>query len=1270
MEFKAIIPHMTNNNTPSPFVASTSNQLATYAPFNAFQDNTGAWISDVANSWIQIDLGRLYEVQKVYMDSVSGWTGAKIITFTLQGSKDGQNWKAMYSGPTTNYKYEEERNFGVLRFVRLTAHQMTMRGACVRLLQLYTDKDESFVHFDLSDMWVADEPIVLKGDVVAPVAPVDVRVLINDVVEDDWMTYATSSYSEYSYEPSLFKHGGNVITVQLRTQDGQIKDTQYIVYKLNIEAIKFNSMSYAFKIMNRADNPKRDEWIGQSFPFRYLNSESGVSYMFKYKPYAQMESRVEDRPRFFDKVINKEARIDREVLTGSVINTNTAIVIEDTLADISKVLDAVKSPGFKLAIDEARLIHKVFHAWGMINTERIGVHDDGVELAIKKIKIADDIISKHRLTAKRKNAVKNALTIIQGYEFGSKELFGTINDYYRAMDDVYPHKETIIAGTLLLGMKDRVKAGHKLSHIDAIIEESHGYKLEHDLIGTPEDNLAVVGEYLIAKRVQDVQYGIHQDTTLGTYIPDYQGIVHEDIIFGETGELIGIIDGVLHATKDEDKEAIRVSHEPKAIKEKSGDALIVTMTAAHKDEKTKDSILNDIAWFETSGVDAYIEILRGYVEPLPMDALIEQVTTSVNTLPMESWMHQLIIGTDLLPMEARNGSIDTVYVNKMNKDFWDLDTGIVGVDKLSKRSWSIDPGKRFVDKMAKDFMIDGGNEAVIHTEKHMEIKEGLPIFIHHYFENMWRDVRPIVVENYAGKLDKLAEDANAGVAFVDKMSRITYNENDLLKNVDKIAQEALIYVMLDNFNALDKVSIIKENLDFAEKIVKEIKDMGDVVRKAINKGRDVFTTDLSTAERESFDAMMTEQLLLDHVNLDAYIQDLIGAELDLEVTRAEQREGLKQEVILVDREISRGIILDSIEANRKNQEKESYVPDHQFVLAGDGSEWEDIWDRYSPGVDILDPPDEDYNYSNMAPVLYDQATGVPHRPIGSTNKPDVYVSAAMHHPIPDNSTFGVDETKRIAVDNYIFIDTVLALESIKNRNKLRYAGMPVGKTIKEVFSSLFTWIQQGAPGHKEYERMFRFARWYAEAVVLRQSKQILHRVYNPWQSTLHMGTGLGVDHTKAGWAYMTGTGTLNTTTLSAVLKFSKESYIDSEFVLRGYFDNPTGQGTMEIAVDGTVIDSFKTHGVYERRLEIPQGYHTYEVTFSGTSGSAAISSIEVGGAIFVSAYTSTDDSDVNGLKALNELMAQLLGYFELHHGGKKVKGTMEVRQRAVWNTHT
>lgn len=1269
MKLKAIIPHMTNNNTPSPFVASTSNQLATYAPFNAFQDNTGAWISDVANSWIQIDLGRLYEVQKVYIDSVNGWTQARVNTFTLQGSTDGVHWTTLYSGPTTKYSYTGERNFGTMRYVRCTTNSMTTRGGAIRLLQLYT-YDESFIDFKLDDIWVTDDLVVLGGDVIIADRPIDVRVLINDVVGDDWVTHTETVYSVYTYEPSLFKQGGNVITVQVRTQDGQIKETQYVVYKLNVDAIKFNSMSYDFKIKNSPFNPKTDEWIGQSIPFDYLNSESGVSYMFKYKPYAQMDGRVEDRPRFFDKVITRNTHVPEKILTGLKVNTNRGIKAEDMFADVSKLLDAVKSRGFELAMNEARLMQQVFHAWGSINTERLGIGSD-INVATKKMKIAHDAISKHKLPAHRENAIKNAFTIIQGFEHASKKSFDTVVAYYRAMDDIYPYKESILTGMLINGFKDRLKTGLIPESLHASIEDSYGYKLEHDRMSVMIENIAIVEEYINSDRIEEVQGGLKLDVLIGERTPENQVYQYSDVLWGGKDELYGTIENIIYVTKDDRKEAISIYDETKAIKEKGSGAHILSMTSARKDMKSKEFMIDGILQVEKTNSEGIIEMLREYIELTPVDATIKTNPYFSETVSIEALIKHLIIGVDAMPLEVRNTEGDTSYVNKLDKDVWNLDIDIIGVNKMPKDAWDIDVDNRFVDKLAKDFMSDQANTSNLPVTKHTnEIKEAWPIFIHHYFENMWRDVRPTISDTFANKLDKEVEDANAGVAFVDKLSRVVYNQDDLLRNVDKIKKEAILIVLLGNFNVLEKASIIRDNWEFAEKIIAKAKDMSDSAITAINLKRDAIQTELSVADKETFDAIITDQLLMDHTNLEAYIQDLIGAELNMEVIRDNNREALKQEIILTDREIARGIIQDAINANRINQEKEAYVPPDSFVLVGDGSEWEDIWDRYSPGVDILDPPDEDFNYSKMAPALYDLATGVPHRALGKTNKADVYIEAAMHHPLPENSTLGVDETKRIAVDNYIFIDTVLALESIKNRNKLRYAGMPVGKTIKEVFSSLFTWIQQGAPGHKEYERMFRFSRWYAEAVVLRQSKQILHRIYNPWQSTLHMGTGLGVDHTKPGWMYNTGSGTLNTTTLSAKLTFSKENYIDSEFVLRGYFDNAQGQGTMEIAVDGTVVESFQTHGVYERRLEIPQGHHTYDVTFVGTSGSAAISSIEVGGTIFVSAHTSTDDSDVNGLKALNELMAQLLGYFDLHHGGGKIKGTMEVRQRAVWNTHT
>lgn len=1291
MSLEAIIPHMTNNSTPSPFIASASNQLATYAPFNAFQDNTGAWISDVANSSIQINLGRPHKIEKVFIDTVSSWTGAKMKTLTFQGSKDGTVWVDLYVGATTDYKYIKEKYFGIFQYLRVRAGAMTMRGGCVRYFQVYSSAT-GFVDLDLNNIWVTSVPTSLKGTIYATHGKMDVRVLINDTVVDDWNEFDGIVDVEYEYDSSLFNNGGNVIKVQYTGDGIDVKEETYLVYKINFEAYKFNTSSYDFKIKNSPARPSQDGWLSQHHTMAYLNSELGVSYVFRFKPFAQIDSRLEDHPRLFDRILKENFDDESKKIFADRRKENSiAIKSEGVISDITRVFDTIKSPGFVSAFKDLGVIQRVFDSWASINTETIGIKPDIKNSAEKKIKIAKDILAVHSLNARRKDAIQNALTMIQGYELATKQTFDTVVAYYRAMEDFYPFKETILGGLLINAMsKDNIAVlYHNINSGTKDVSVVHSYA---DLIfGGADDNHAYVDEYVDADRIYIADSSIYDlliakrkehDNIHVPNAADSFGVKEEmygtsnDQSFGMTGTETGTTYDLLLGYKEQSKDThnIEVVFVKKNVDTKVGHTLESVLL--DKNQKTKEFEIDGIKFVNKLSIDALVEELREYIDSMPLDALdkpmltfidkmsgdshIIQVQTEVSIMEVDAWLIKSPDEfLDIQDVDALIYPEATQYIDKMGKDGRIIEVDHV-ISKQNIDSWILTDATYKVDKLSKDMRIDESVMFVLKTNG----KDAMPINISYFFEKGGRDIASLITSSFTDKTSKNANDLGTGINYVDKVLQQVFNK-DIIKSLDKINKQALLITLLTNIDSVDKASIIHTNWEFAIKLIEQAKVIDDAVRYSDKDERYSHLYDDSLAYIDDKKAIIIDALLLDHVNLNGYIMELVG-----DSERDDNRLTVKLDDTLSIKEVSTGIIEEMILTNRKNQEKAGYIPANTFVLAGNGSDWEEIWDRYSPGVDILDPPDSDYDYSKLAPAIYDVKTGVPKNPIGPSNKSDVYVRNALSHPIPDNNTVGVDDTKRIAVDNYIFIDTVLALESIKNRNILRYAGMPVGKAIKEVFSQLYTWIQQAAPGHPEYERMFRFARWYAEAVVLRNSKQVLHRVYNPWQSSLHLGSGLGIDHTKHGWLYMTGTGTLDTTSLSGRLIFSKENYIDSEFVLRGYFDNPASQGTMEISVDGVVVDSFSSHGVYERRIEIPQGHHNYDIFFHGASGTAVISSIEIGGTTFVSAHTTSDDSDVNGLKALTELMAQLLGYFELHHGGRKIKGTMEVRQRAVWNTHT
>jgi hypothetical protein len=538
--------------------------------------------------------------------------------------------------------------------------------------------------------------------------------------------------------------------------------------------------------------------------------------------------------------------------------------------------------------------------------------------------------------------------------------------------------------------------------------------------------------------------------------------------------------------------------------------------------------------------------------------------------------------------------------------------------------------------------------------------------------------------------------------FANRMESETYNGgNDIIyvstvqdialidtfdKRMSKTNQEAWVNHAPTFFDRTDKVSLVTQYWNIVQKtntdaylanedIQRQLSDM--MSKEVINYHKLV--------DGEKFIKDMKNTLVIKYLQahkdkLDSFFQDLItyaNREESFEsiirkmttMNMETERIGIHQNIDFGSRETNIAILTEMINATDNSEKRDGYIL-QPFALNTDSSHWENIWGAYSPGKDILDMPDSDFDYSKLANQVYDPKTGVPYEPLSSLNSPDVKVKRPLHHPLPDFYDVGIDDSKVLLVDNYIFMDTVISIDALRTRNTLRYAGMPAEKTMRELFSKLFTWIQQSTPGSDEYERMFRFCRWYGESAVLQLSEHILHRTYNSWRSNISSGSGLGVPYTSIGWVYYPTAYIMQTNSNHSELHFEKENYIDGQIILRGYFDNPLSQGKMEVYIDDSLVDTISTNGAFSRTYDVIQGNHNYDIVFDGTSGTVSLSNVEISGCEFISAYTTSDDSNTNGLKAVSSLIDMLLAYFDQHWGHGKTKGTMEVKQRRVWNTQT
>lgn len=1221
MGFEQIIPQMTSNNTPSPFVASSSNQLASYAAFNAFNSSSGAWISDVANSSIQIDLGRPYEIERVLIDSVNTWTSARLLSFTLQASHDALHWVNIEMSDTKDYRFDKEKNYGVFRYVRLINRLTTSRGGVVSRLQLYQDDKGGLIDVEANDIWIRENAPTIISGTIYPSKDIKYAIFVNEEQVTEWAAISEETKINKEIGGSLFKEGANVIEVVIESQDGIKKSKEVVLYKINWNTIAYGGSKFPMAIKNSPKLPREDKYIGQVFPVLYLNSESGLGYMFKYNPSSEFHARIEDNVIRAERSNRKEALLIKKMDNASTDSIREGSSIKnEVMSSIHSIRNGIKEDGYKSAIKTAKAVMDIFYQWGVFDRKREGIKQDGF-MAKKKELIGIDVLRNTSLNARRIEDIKNALTMINAYVHGIKREGLGIVEYSKLFKEVYPEKDSIIAMGLISGSL-KEKTGILMN----------GYS---------------IADFIHKGGIVPVKYNAEIDV----------------LMEGIKGDMkIGTIDKILLGV--ESSCLLGEGFENEGIKlEKT---ILLTSNDSDSIIRNDDKVIDSIVFKEVKGVTtSYTEKVgekefaiddTSFAQSLPSLSLVVEEQSFFDSMAVEA----MVINNELdvvnvLEKEFNYDERPVKGVDKTEKEVNETDERNVKVTKVKREAWDEKKRNTLISLMPKDFDFKNVMSYVDDMGVDADMIQGV--------SRTEKISKEVWEKEYVMQVDSVSMDAWVDIAEskIEKISKIVMEIHEQLY-MDKIAKEIMIVELMKNIDSVEKASIILQNWNFFKKISKQAVEIDDSMKLFI---KDKKRADIEIGEiaiKELMNGFILDRLLLDYEMLDSYISQLTNS-----FQRIDDFNAIEMRYVLKDKEKSLGLIEESITSYRENVEKNAIVHENP-VLGQDLSNWQDIYDRYSPGVDILDPPDADYDYSQLKPSLYEENTGRPIGAIGPTNQAKVVVRTPLNHPIPENKDVGVDDSKRIAVDNYIFIDVLLALESIKTRNKIKYAGTPAGRTIQEVFSQLYTWIQQAAPGHEEYERMFRFARWYAEAIVIKESKFILDRIYNPWQSTLHKGHGLGTIHTKEGFVYNTARNTLDSVGGNAALSFSMESMVDGQFMIRGYFDNPTTQGTMEISVDGKVVDITSTNGIISRTIEIPQGVHSYNIVFSGEASELSISTIEVTGVVFISAETIIDDKDTNGLKSLTLLISQLLGYFDLHHGGGKVKGTMEVRQRAVWNT--
>lgn len=336
--------------------------------------------------------------------------------------------------------------------------------------------------------------------------------------------------------------------------------------------------------------------------------------------------------------------------------------------------------------------------------------------------------------------------------------------------------------------------------------------------------------------------------------------------------------------------------------------------------------------------------------------------------------------------------------------------------------------------------------------------------------------------------------------------------------------------------------------------------------------------------------------------------------------------------------------------------------------------WDDVMDQWEEGIDYLDPPSTDYDYdSNYPNGPYNKETGEPYKPMSSTSIPDVIIEP-IKHPFPEWADIGREECW---VEIFTFQDVIINILGIQRENKLKIAGMTTVEGLQFILRELYLLLEKADVLTPQYQRMFRFVRWYAETLSMQEMDTVLKRVYEDWTESKDASLIERVDAVKqsdgATYSLMTeGSISLTidlpvdtTLSLSIAVKDLGSTVIDASSL--------TGSLNVMDAEGGVLWNSDEselfTNGAIRLTLDVKQGPNVISLNWQDLSTTLITSGWVVNNSIFSDATIEyvEKDSKSSGLKATDMLVYNLTDYYVNHHLNKK-KGAVGVKQRKIWLT--
>lgn len=1303
---------MTSNSAPSPFKASSKTThyygglQEQYAPYKAFVGNIDErWISMNNNvngdEWLQIDLGYPRKVRSI---SALTMNGVQIRTY-LEWSNDGLTFTrfAQTLAPSQNRTNSSVTiPSGEYRYLRFIPEAIKDQYSTFSNIKIYEEIVLETITIDkitLSEDRFSIKDVKLSADVARSYdSPFSFQVSVNGKVVVPYGTASLNPIRDVLISKSNMQIGTNTLTVEAKIANTTITATRSTTFVADPELYvgKLKQL-FGFKFLQSPLNPKTDTSIGQAYGLSYLNSQPGGSFMFRFKPYGTGTARG-DRDeklgtlyqrsgstipdiRRADRSRSKEGLV-RELLVGAIrpypeallsrhffgnLITGTAIVSRQLRASMNPEEGLVVSDeiaGSEESLSSAHEMalpigHRLYEDSGMVIAEelmsivrRFNNPEAWVEPILMSTRKAFDagLINTH-LTGEKENESGLKLTTLlssgereEGLFFDSLRLSERTTVMDGLIEGVVRIGDTPIKEALMSGLVSNAEVPNKEGLITGVQlaqdETREGIVLESTILSSGQEmkpsiipdrmSLLAEGNKGAKARIDQRQWFVYKR-------PGGQAM-HEGsqrFITLNEDEARKIVNHI-HADGNIQKRALRDKMRIRFSGYNGKDARFVERYRLFDGDIGKDGLVVTRQLYTTYKGKTAIALTEAIVlsDVLAKTALVQYEQNSF----ADKLMKKAMLGDEVWIAEistiTRNAKVneEIVFLDRPRQDGQVVKEVFALTENESRRAWV-----SIAEVKVNPVMMN----AWIHREMEKRInlvrQSAIVLQAVRLADNKWKDA---FLKEHLPKADK------------------RLRESGILTNVmaDRFTQktEQVREAIIEDWHKVEKA----EKDSYA-------RPLSDEVPLAELYDRDAIFTAMIIADRTPDVGLLEEFIFSDRRPI---ANDAITQPNELIANDTVKREGSVTTERLGNRDLDKlhGLLSTMAIGHKVEEQRPAYIPTEQFILAGDGSSWEDIWTQYSPGIDILDVPDGDFDYSTLASRVYDPETGVPLNPVGPTNKAEVKVKVPLHHPVPSNADVGLGS---IPVDNYIFMDTILAVESVKNRNKLRYAGMPAEKAIRELLSNLHAWINQAAPGNEEYQRAFRFVRWYSERAVTSLSAHLLMREYKPWRSQIHNNGDLGISYKNNQWPYLANAMMLQTEGTSASIEFEQTNYIDGEITLRGYFDNPRQEGTMDVKVDGVSIGGLtKTDsGVFTLVLPVSAGHHKYDFVFDGLSGRVSLSSLEISGSIFVGATTTTDDTNVNGLKASTLLMEMLLLYFEKHHGGGKSKGAMAIKQRGVWN---